>query len=184
MIGSAASTTVITIQNAGRIAASTMALSSPLRCRGPLLRATLNLLFCLMLALAATNVFAQAATDPAPLQFTSVAEERRFHALVSELRCVMCQNQSLADSNAQIAVDLRHEVLALMRAGKTNAEVKDFLVARYGEFVLYRPRVESTTWLLWFGPALLLLAGGFVVAGIVRRRARTQVVAADDEQEW
>jgi cytochrome c-type biogenesis protein CcmH len=129
-------------------------------------------------------VFAQAATDPTPLQFTSVDEERRFHALVSELRCVMCQNQSLADSNAQIAVDLRHEVLALMRAGKSNAQVKDFLVARYGEFVLYRPRVESSTWLLWFGPALLLLAGGFVVAGYARKRAGATAIADDDGQEW
>ncbi|MHB8912826.1 MAG: cytochrome c-type biogenesis protein [Lysobacter sp.] len=138
----------------------------------------------MVLALSANAAFAQVATDPAPLQFTTVAEERRFHALVSELRCVMCQNQSLADSNAQIAVDLRREVLALMRAGKTDAQVKDFLVARYGEFVLYRPQVESTTWLLWFGPALLLLAGGFVIAGIVRKRAATRTVADDDRQEW
>lgn len=131
-----------------------------------------------------TPVFAQVATDSAPLQFTDVTEERRFHALVSELRCVMCQNQSLADSNAQIAVDLRREVLALMRAGKSDAQVKDFLVARYGEFVLYRPQVEATTWLLWFGPALLLLAGGFVIAGIVRKRAGTRAVTDDDRQEW
>ena len=97
----------------------------------------------------------------------------------------MCQNQSLADSNAQIAIDLRREVLALMRDGKTDAQVKDYLVARYGEFVLYRPQVESTTWLLWFGPALLLLAGGFVVARIVRKRsAQPAASAADDDQEW
>ena len=141
---------------------------------------------------------AQAAVDPTPIQFNDTAEEARFHALVSELRCVMCQNQSLADSNAQIAVDLRHEVLALMRQGKSNAEIKDFLVARYGEFVLYRPQVESKTWLLWFGPAVVLLAGGLVVAGIVRRRSTQQrgkaqpgdagrgaaANAAEDDQEW
>ncbi len=138
----------------------------------------------LLATLFSATAFAHAATDHNPLQFTSVAEERRFHALVSELRCVMCQNQSLADSNAQIAVDLRQEVLALMRAGKSNAQVKDFLVARYGDFVLYRPRVESSTWLLWFGPALLLLGGGAVVAGVVRKRAGTRVVADDDGQEW
>lgn len=152
--------------------------------KGKSTRKVLNALLCLALALSATAAFAQAATDPAPLQFTTVAEERRFHALVSELRCVMCQNQSLADSNAQIAVDLRREVLALMRAGRTDAQVKDFLVARYGEFVLYRPQVEASTWLLWFGPALLLLAGGFVIAGIVRKRAGTRTVADDDRQEW
>ena len=154
-------------------------------------------MLALAMALAAGNVAAQAATDATPLQFTGSAEEQRFHALVSELRCVMCQNQSLADSNAQIAVDLRHEVLSLMRQGKSNAEIKDFLVARYGEFVLYRPQVESKTWLLWFGPAVVLLAGGLLVAGIVRRRSAQQratrpvdsardtpAAAAEDDQEW
>ena len=138
----------------------------------------------LLLTLAISPAFAQPAKPEAPPQFTSTAEEKRFHALVSELRCVMCQNQSLADSNAQIARDLRDEVLELMRQGKTDAEIKDFLVARYGEFVLYRPQVESSTWLLWFGPALVLLAGGFIVAGLVRRRAAGNTTPADDEQEW
>ena len=128
---------------------------------------------------------AQVATDAAPPQFTDAREEQRFHALVAELRCVMCQNQSLADSNAQIAVDLRREVLALMREGKDDAQIKDFLVARYGEFVLYRPQVESKTWLLWFGPALLLVIGGIVIATLVRRRAPAAHAAApDDDQEW
>ena len=124
-------------------------------------------------------------SDPAPLRFRDGAEEARFHALVSQLRCVMCQNQSLADSNAQIAHDLRREVLGLMREHRSDADIKRFLVARYGEFVLYRPRVESKTWLLWFGPALLLLAGGFVVARIVRRHGPGNgTVEADDGQEW
>ena len=105
----------------------------------------------------------------------------------------MCQNQSLADSNAQIAHDLRREVLQLMRQGKSDEQVKQFLVARYGEFVLYQPRVESKTWLLWFGPALLLLAGGFVVARVVRRHAATGGTSGggtpgnntpEDSQEW
>ncbi|NUS60779.1 MAG: cytochrome c-type biogenesis protein CcmH, partial [Lysobacter sp.] len=92
--------------------------------------------------------------------------------------------QSLADSNAQIAYDLRREVLDLMREGRSDAQIKEFLVARYGEFVLYRPRMEATTWLLWLGPALLLLAGGFVVARIVRKRATTTPVAEEPDQEW
>jgi cytochrome c-type biogenesis protein CcmH len=100
----------------------------------------------------------------------------------------MCQNQSLAESNAQIAVDLRREVLELMRQGKDNREIKQFLVERYGEFVLYRPQVESKTWLLWFGPALVLLAGGIVVAGAVRKRRQSPAVAktsdSNEEQEW
>jgi len=131
------------------------------------------------------------ASDPAPLRFRDDAEEARFRALVSELRCVMCQNQSLADSNAQIAHDLRREVLALMREGRSDAEIERFLVARYGEFVLYRPRVESKTWLLWFGPVLLLAVGGFVVARVVRRHASATAAppagddhADDDGQEW
>jgi cytochrome c-type biogenesis protein CcmH len=141
-------------------------------------------LLALLLALAPCIAPAQPASDPAPLEFRDRAEERRFHALVSELRCVMCQNQSLADSNAQIAHDLRREVLALMREGRSDGEIKQFLVARYGEFVLYRPRVEATTWLLWFGPLLLLVVGGIVVAVVVRRHAGKGPVPVDDRQEW
>ncbi|UHQ25206.1 cytochrome c-type biogenesis protein CcmH [Lysobacter sp. 5GHs7-4] len=138
----------------------------------------------------AAPLAAQPANDPAPLQFRDRAEETRFHALVAELRCVMCQNQSLADSNAQIAHDLRREVLTLMRQGQDDRQIKQFLVARYGEFVLYRPQMESKTWLLWFGPALVLLAGGFAVAGIVRSRARAASAQRapadgnDDNEEW
>jgi cytochrome c-type biogenesis protein CcmH len=96
----------------------------------------------------------------------------------------MCQNQSLADSNAQIAHALRREVLVLMRQGRNDAEIRDYLVARYGEFVLYKPRIEGKTWLLWFGPALLLLAGGFVLARVVRRHAGDRALPVDDKQEW
>ena len=139
----------------------------------------------LLMALALlTGVAAAQVSDPAPLQFSDRAEERRFRALVGELRCVMCQNQSLADSDAQIAHDLRREVLALMREGRSDDEIEQFLVARYGEFVLYRPRVEASTWLLWFGPALLLLVGGIVVARVVRRHAGKDPVPGDDRQEW
>ncbi len=126
---------------------------------------------------------AQTVRDATPLEFRDRAEERRFHALVSELRCVMCQNQSLADSNAQIAHDLRREVFDLMRAGRSDAEIREFLVARYGEFVLYRPRFGGHTWLLWLAPALLLLAGGAVIVRILRVRGR-QPIADDGEQEW
>lgn len=133
----------------------------------------------------AAPVRAQASRDPAPLAFESTVEERRFQHLVAELRCVMCQNQSLADSNAQIAVDLRREVLVLMREGRSDAEIRDFLVDRYGEFVLYRPALSAHTWLLWFGPLLALVGGGVAVAAIVRRRARTVAPAANEEpQEW
>ena len=138
---------------------------------------------CLLMALFAVNAFAQT-NDPTPLQFSDTAEEARFHQLTAELRCVMCQNQSLADSNAQIAYDLRREVLDLMRQGKTDAEVKRFLVDRYGEFVLYKPDVAPGTWLLWFGPALLLIAGGLIVWRIVRKRGGRPIAEADEDQEW
>ena len=128
----------------------------------------------------------QAAQAPAPLVFQDQAEEERFRNLVAELRCVMCQNQSLSDSDAQIAHDLRREVLELIRRDMSDAEVKDFLVARYGEFVLYRPRVSANTWLLWFGPGLVLVVGAFVVVRIVRRRSggSGREVPIDDGQEW
>lgn len=127
--------------------------------------------------------FAQV-SDTTPLQFRSTAEETRFHQLAAELRCVMCQNQSLADSNAQIAQDLRREVLALMHQGKDDAEIKRFLVDRYGEFVLYRPQVSSSTWLLWFGPLLLLAGGVVVVWRIIMARRGPAGVSHDDGQEW
>lgn len=136
-----------------------------------------------VLAVAHGIACAQVATHAAPPRFHDAAEEQRYHALAAELRCVMCQNQSLADSNAQIAQDLRHEVLQLMREGKSDAQVKQFLVARYGEFVLYRPRVAAKTWLLWFGPLALLAAGGVAIAALVRRRGGAPVTR-DDGQEW
>lgn len=137
-----------------------------------------------MCVLPLASAFAQPATDPAPPQFQSELEERRFQSLVAELRCVMCQNQSLADSNAQIAVDLRREVLELIRDGRSDGEIRDYLVQRYGEFVLYRPRVGAATWLLWFGPAVLLIAGAIVVVGLVRRRAPRTDAPIDPDQEW
>ncbi|HEX5693347.1 MAG TPA: cytochrome c-type biogenesis protein [Arenimonas sp.] len=137
-------------------------------------------LLTLLLALSAT------ATAFEPIAFRDAAEEARFRELSAELRCVMCQNQSLADSNAEIAQDLRLQVLDLMREGKSDREIKDYLVARYSDFVLYSPPVRPSTWLLWFGPGLLLLGGAVVVVVVVRRRSRQAPVAppADDGQEW
>jgi len=127
---------------------------------------------------------AEVSTNTAPLEFKDAAEHARFHDLTAELRCVMCQNQSLADSDAQIAHDLRREVLDLMHQGKSDDEVVAFLVARYGEFVRYKPAVEPSTWLLWFGPGLLLLGGGIAVARIVRARSQREVPAPAEDQEW
>ena len=146
----------------------------------------MRLVLALLLWLAALPAFAQAnqKADAAPLQFRDAAEETRFHDLAAELRCVMCQNQSLADSNALIALELRREVLDLIRAGKSDAQVKDHLVQRYGEFVLYKPRVEGRTWLLWLGPALILLAGAALVVALVRRKSAQAIPRNDEPQEW
>ncbi|MDL5366378.1 cytochrome c-type biogenesis protein CcmH [Xanthomonas sp. NCPPB 2654] len=142
-------------------------------------------LVLLVLLTCAAHAGAQPASDPTPLAYRSAAEEARFHALTAELRCVQCQNQSLADSHAQIALDLRREVLQLMQQGKSDAQIKRFLVDRYGEFVLYRPQVESRTWLLWFGPLALLGAGALLLVWVVRRRAPADAAPpAQDEQEW
>ena len=146
----------------------------------------MRLVLALLLWLAALPACAQAnqQADAAPLQFRDAAEETRFHDLAAELRCVMCQNQSLADSNALIALELRREVLDLIRAGKTDAQVKDHLVQRYGEFVLYKPRVEGRTWLLWLGPALILLAGAALVVALVRRKSAQAIPRNNEPQEW
>jgi cytochrome c-type biogenesis protein CcmH len=126
------------------------------------------------------------ASAAAPIEFKDAAEEDRFRALSAELRCVMCQNQSLADSDAQIAHDLRQQVLVLMRQGKSDREIKEYLVARYSEFVLYKPPVKPATWLLWFGPGLILLGGAVAVAVVVRRRAQGAPATppSEDSQEW
>lgn len=129
------------------------------------------------------NLFAPASNGLEPTEYQSNAEEQRFKSLANELRCVMCQNQSIADSNAPIAHDLRVEVLALMREGKTNAEIKNYLVDRYSEFVLYQPPVNKKNAVLWAGPFLLLLIGLFVVVNIIRKK-NVAPTAVDQNEEW
>lgn len=108
-----------------------------------------------------------------PLPFKDHAQELRFQQLTHQLRCPMCQNESLADSNAPIARDLRKQIFAMMQQGKSDDEIKEYLVARYSEFVLYEPPLTPGTWLLWFGPLAILLAGAGVVLVAIRRRNRT-----------
>lgn len=143
-------------------------------------RAVIALLFCFV------PMFAAAV---APLDFRDAAEEKRFQSLARELRCLVCQNQNLADSDASLAGDLRLEVYEQMRAGKSDAEIKRYLVDRYSGFVLYDPPLNTGTVLLWFGPAALLLAGVAALVVIVRRRAAaaaTSPVAPIDaaEEDW
>ena len=100
------------------------------------------------------------------------ALDARLKKLEEELRCLVCQNQSLADSNAPLAEDLRREVRALAAQGKDDEQIKQFLVARYGDFVLYDPPVKRITWLLWFGPFALLALGAGIWFAITRRRRK------------
>jgi cytochrome c-type biogenesis protein CcmH len=139
--------------------------------------------FLLLLLLSA---FAFIASAMEPMDYRSAAEEQRFRALTEELRCVMCQNQSLADSNAMIAHDLRLEILRLMREGKSDEQIKQYLVERYTDFVLYQPEVKPMTWLLWFGPGLLVIAGVAVISVIVRKRSDNAPASPppDESQEW
>lgn len=106
------------------------------------------------------------------------AVERHMMALASELRCPQCQNQTLADSNAPLAADLRQEIRELIAKGQSDDQIKAYLMARYGDFVLYRPPVQGNTLLLWFGPALMLAAG--LVALVVTLKRRQARIAAQE----
>ena len=107
-----------------------------------------------------------------PRGFTSPEHEQRYHALIDELRCLVCQNQTIADSNADLASDLRREVYRMVEDGRSAEEIADFMVARYGEFVLYRPTLGGRTLALWVGPFVLAAAGLAVLVAHQRRRAR------------
>ena len=126
-----------------------------------------NLTFYLLLLLStAAPVAAQQAR---PMAEDPVLEERLMN-LSRELRCLVCQNETLADSRADLAVDLRNEIREQMKAGKTDQEIITFLTARYGDFVLYRPPVKASTYFLWFGPFVLLLGGLFLLFRYVKQR--------------
>lgn len=98
------------------------------------------------------------------------AVEQRLHKLSQELRCLVCQNETLADSRADLAEDLRREIREQIKAGKSDKEIIEFLTARYGQFILYRPQVTPTTYLLWFGPFVLLLGGLFLLFNYIKQR--------------
>ena len=112
------------------------------------------------------------ASSVAPPAWSDASLDARLKSLENELRCLVCQNQTLAESNAPLAEDLRKEVRELAVAGKSNDDIRAYLVARYGDFVLYKPPVKATTYVLWFGPFVLLAAGVAVWVTVLRRRAR------------
>lgn len=130
-------------------------------------------LACLLLLAA----FAAQAIDP--IRFRDDAEEARFQALAKELRCLVCQNESLADSSAGLAQDLRRDLMEQIRSGASDDEIKRYLTDRYGDFILYRPPMKPTTWLLWFGPLAMLLIAGVVLFRILRRSPPAAGAAPD-----
>ena len=106
-----------------------------------------------------------------PVVFENKNLEERYYLLIEEIRCLVCQNQSLADSNAPLAQDLRNEVFKMIQTNKSNNEIMEFLVERYGDFVLYRPPLKKNTWLLWFGPFLFLVIGFFVAVFVIKKQS-------------
>ena len=126
------------------------------------------LLACSQLAFAAGPVEG----DKEPLVFDSIEQEERFNQLTLELRCLVCQNQNLADSDAPLAQDLRKEIFDMLHAGESNDGIKTFMIERYGDFVLYRPPVQGNTLALWLMPIVILLGGVVAVFVVVRRRNR------------
>ncbi len=124
-------------------------------------------------------LFARAWGGEAPPSAADPALEARVMQIGSELRCLVCQNQTIAESNAGLAIDLRNQVREQLRAGRSPDEVRDYMVARYGQFVLYRPRWSQTTALLWAGPFALLLLGFVVLGRTIGRRNRLDDDPAD-----
>jgi cytochrome c-type biogenesis protein CcmH len=111
-------------------------------------------------------------------QLTDQGLQARFERITEELRCLVCQNESIADSNADLAVDLRQQVREMLVAGKSNEAIFDFMTNRYGEFVRFSPPLETKTLFIWGAPFAMLLLGGFIVYRIVRHRSRLPL---DDE---
>jgi cytochrome c-type biogenesis protein CcmH len=142
------------------------------------------------LAFLLTSLPAFAVVDPLP--FKDHTEELRFQALTKQLRCLVCQNESLNDSAAPLAADLRRDVFEQMQSGKSDDDIKLWLTSRYSDFVLYDPPLRGGTWFLWFGPLLLFAMGGIVVFATVRRRSKAGTLStaatvrpdSDIEDDW
>lgn len=127
-----------------------------------------RLLVILWLVIGVSSVFAK---EAAPAVDDPVLEARMV-SITSELRCLVCQNQTIADSHAELAVDLRRQVREMLQRGDSNQQIIDYMTARYGDFVLYRPPLKGSTALLWYGPGLLLIGGVVTLFLVLRRRSR------------
>ena len=144
---------------------------------------TSKIVIVVLTLLLSFSVFAQKQDVQEPLIFESQQQQDRFDELTKELRCLVCQNQNLADSDAPLAHDLRREVHAMLQTGQSNEEIKQFMVERYGDFVLYRPPVQQNTYLLWLGPIVLLLIGALILRVNIKKRAALLESSPSDETE-
>lgn len=137
-------------------------------------------LFKFLLACLLVSMTAFVLANDVPPAAGNPALEKRVQALAEELRCLVCQNQTIADSNAELAIDLKNKVREMLAQGMSEQEVIAYMVQRYGDFVLYRPPVKSSTWLLWFGP-FLLLTGGIGVLGLKLRNRKQPEALPESE---
>ncbi|MBW9267190.1 MAG: cytochrome c-type biogenesis protein CcmH [Candidatus Thiodiazotropha sp. (ex. Lucinisca nassula)] len=137
------------------------------------------LIFTLFFALPAV----QAATL-ADYSFDEPGKAEDFRDIIEEMRCLVCQNESLAGSNAELAIDLRNEIYEMMKSGQEKEDIINFMVARYGDFVLYSPPLKPTTYPIWFGPLIVFLVGGVVLFRILKRKSvsRETELSAEEEQ--
>lgn len=115
--------------------------------------------------------------------FETAEQEETFYKLNDELRCLVCQNQSIAESNADLAKDLRREIYKMISEGQSEAQIIDFMVQRYGDYVLYRPPFKPLTWLLWFGPAVIFFIGLFIVIRLVRAQSQERQAVTFSQEE-
>jgi len=146
-----------------------------MECKQTILNKLQHLFSVLMLLI--FSLSANAATEV--LEFDSTQQEQQYHELIDELRCLVCQNQNLADSNAALAEDLRERTYQMVRGGDSSDEIIDYMVARYGEFIMYRPPLRTSTYLLWFGPLVFLLLAVLTVVLYWRRTRRNTGVKLD-----
>lgn len=141
-----------------------------------------KLTFILLLLTLPTHLYA---VDSNPTELDNPDQEKRYQELIEELRCVVCQNQSVGDSNAELAQDVRELVRNKIRDGQTDEQITDFMVERYGDFVLYNPPLNSKTYVLWLAPFVLVLIAFIVLMYFIRRHAQTTATAptiTDDER--
>jgi len=139
----------------------------------------MRVIMFLVMAVLLTPLYA---APVATYEFASAEQEALFNKLSNELRCLVCQNQAIADSNADLAKDLRDEIYGMLQQGKSEEEIVEFMVVRYGDFVLYNPPLKPMTWVLWFGPAFALLAGFFFVVRIINRQKKAAVTEMSSEE--